>query len=123
MRTFYVTALDMITNKIKIYSFPTPQYGDTPNEIDGVGFYRTITSLNAFFHARGAHYRNWTDKRLFTLKSEREYELEKNRGLLLDDGEPIIPVPSLFGFYREIGYDRVTKKYTTGEKMVRHQKH
>jgi hypothetical protein len=115
MRTYYVSALDLTTDEVQLYSFPTPQYGDSPDKIDGVGFYRTIVSLNAFFHGGSSHYRNWTDKRLFSLKTEREVEFERERGRL--EGGPTIPFSSLFAFYRHIGYDYKAKKYTTGEKL------
>ena len=120
MRTYYVRALDMVTNEVTTYSFPVPQYGDVPNKIDGVGFYRTVTSMNGFFHASGPHYRNWTDKRLFSLKHQEEMKYEMERDESLKDS--IIPLSSLFGFYRHIGYDYKAKKYTTGEKFRPHSK-
>lgn len=72
------------------------------------GFYRTITSLTAFFHSGlSKPSRCWTNKRIFSYEHISETTHWFWHGF---DGT-LIRHPSLFDFYIDIGYDRKTKKY------------
>jgi hypothetical protein len=97
--------------------------------VPGQHFYRMTTSLNAFFTAgRGGNKKlstprpNVTNIRSFQIKFDlNELEIWKK---YINDGlevsfEVVDDVGTLYDFYDFIGFDRKTRRYTTGEKMLR----
>lgn len=84
----------------------------TPTE---PGFYRQITSLNAF--AWGRHRRNWSDTTLYYVLREEEFNIDLiSMRKWIPDYENALPrseYDSIWAFYEAIGYDHKKNKYDT----------
>lgn len=78
-------------------------------DVSEPGFYRTITSFNAFFNS--IYRRNWSDDHLFQVIDDRMTERRQDWELQRDDKLPVHEHASLYAFFDAIGYDRTTKKY------------
>ena len=86
---------------VMLHELPLPQHKDD-------GFYRTMISYGAFF--TGAKRRNWSKEYLFVAVDNwyipSEYEVNRDRNLLVRRHD------NLLDFFRSIGYDRKSKKFT-----------
>lgn len=65
--------------------------------------YRARTSFNAFFNLVNHPERHSNDKVFYCQRSLLKFEI--------DEGVKVIPVPSLWEFYKLIGYNYKAKKY------------
>lgn len=102
MRILKVRQIDLKNGckHVAIHTFPFPEFEDK-------GFYRTAISYSAFFE--GTKGRNKNDDYLFYLVDRRypgtAYEIERDASL------PVKMHLDLLDFFKNIGYDRKTKKY------------
>jgi hypothetical protein len=112
MPQFYIVEkIDLSRNaEMELMKFSMPTYSEHNGE-----FYRQGTSFNAFFkrsdrnkHKGFLYYAKWEDDYLF------ERKLMKELGATPKDR--IIPsYPSIWEFYKAIGYDYKKKKFIKGE--------
>ena len=102
MKTLKVKQIALSGKWICMHEFPFPEMLDP-------GFYRTMISYGAFFES--AKQRNWSDKYLYLVVKEYGYrpawELEEIAKL------PIVKHENLLDFFKNIGYDRKSKKFIT----------
>lgn len=101
MRILKVRQIDLKDGckHVAIHNIPYPEFDDK-------GFYRTSISYSAFFE--GTKGRNKNEDYLFYLVDRQYpgtiYELERDASL------PVIEHTDLLDFFKNIGYDRKTKK-------------
>lgn len=119
MRLFYVVETNKLTGNQTFYTLSIP-------DVTEKDFYRTVTSLNAFFYHGGKNCYNVTDERQFSIYRENEWNAYGPFKLLneyLDIDIDILIKPEnsnllLYDFYQKIGFDRKTKTYLTGEAIA-----
>ena len=84
------------------------------HDVKDPGFYRAVGSFNALFHSRN-HRKNITELRQFT-----EHDME-----FVDSYRttaPSVTVGNLYDFFDLIGFDNKTKKYASGERILKWSK-
>jgi len=81
-----------------------------PEEKDK-GFYRSMISYSAFFES--AKGRNKSDQYLFHVQDFSDGYLRSDYAIRRDAALPIIEHAGLLDFFKAIGYDRGSKKFTT----------
>lgn len=107
--TYYVRKIDLKRNvETETMKFIIPAFGE-----ERTGFYRQVTSFNAFF--KSLKRRNTHNGFLFYPQEEDRYLFEK-KILKEEDGiatkdKDIVTYPNIWEFYKAIGYDYKKKKY------------
>jgi hypothetical protein len=103
---YFVKKIDLKRNvEMELMAFMQPNYGEE-------GFYRQVGSFNAFF--KSAKRRNTHDGFLYYPQDEEDYNFEFGLMRKLGanpKGKTCITHPSIWEFYKAIGYDYKTKKY------------
>jgi hypothetical protein len=81
-------------------------------DYDEKDHYRTVGSYNAFFY--GKHRNNVTESRQFTGHAE----IEEEQYNFPNQSEPVT-VGTLYDFFDFIGFDNKTKRYLSGERILK----
>lgn len=80
------------------------------------GFYRAVSSVNAFFNSMRNPKANVTEVRQFTADDEVGIEIRKK--FLKDvDWDNLKTFKGIWDFYKFVGYDYKTRKYKSGETL------
>lgn len=80
------------------------------------GFYRAVSSFNAFFNSMRNPKANVTAVRQFTADYEDDIHHRRDSVLYKDvDWDNLRTFDSIWDFYKFIGYDHKTRKYKSGE--------
>lgn len=105
MRPIFVLETGRSVNYQRKVFFSIPQVGDK-------GFYRTIGSFTAFFHSR-RNRKNITERRQFT-----EHEIS-HVSMYNNTTEHDVTLHDFDEFLLFIGFDNKTKKYISGERILK----
>jgi hypothetical protein len=87
-------------------------------DVSEAHFYRSVRSLNAFFHSVRSPRANVTEVRQFTCDDEGDCALRKKSKMYADvEWETLRTFPTIWAFYEFIGYDHKARRYASGERM------